>query len=135
MIADLPPLLIVVFGVLLGFALGSFTTCVVYRIPRGLSIWRNDKASAAYRSFCPQCRSVLTARDLLPVLSWLMLRGRCRHCGNPIGVSYVVIEIAVVIMTVIIVGHYGISITAIILCAMLPVLAGLWSFFVLKPRP
>lgn len=134
MIADLPNVLVIVFAVVLGLALGSFTTCVVYRIPRGLSIWRNDKNSAAYRSFCPHCQTPLQAKDLVPVLSWVFLKGRCRYCGKAIGSSYVMIEIVVVLLTVLILAGLGFSAIALLLCASIPVIAGIGSFFVLKPR-
>lgn len=45
------------------------------------------------RSACPHCQTPLTVRDLLPVLSWLALRGRCRHCGQPIGLFYPAVEL------------------------------------------
>jgi leader peptidase (prepilin peptidase)/N-methyltransferase len=87
-----------IFIVILGLALGSFTTCAVYRIPRGISIWRRGSGEGAYRSHCPSCNAVLGARDLIPILSWLVLRGRCRHCGANIGVRYLLIEISVLIL-------------------------------------
>lgn len=131
---DIPLFLTLLVAVSLGLALGSFTTCVVYRIPRGLSIWRQDKNQSSYRSFCPQCKTPLTALDLVPVFSWLFLRGRCRHCGKPIGTAYLMIEVAVLFLVTAIIMQTGISLTGIILCLLIPVLAGVWSFFVLKPR-
>lgn len=65
----------------LGAVLASFVNVVVYRLPRGLSFARG-------RSFCPGCSATLTAQDLVPIFSWLFLRGRCRHCGAPISGRY-----------------------------------------------
>lgn len=79
---------IIVAGVgLLGLAVGSFLNVVIYRLPRGLSI------SRPRRSFCPACGDRLSAGDNVPVVSWLLLRGRCRRCRASIGLIYPVIEL------------------------------------------
>jgi leader peptidase (prepilin peptidase)/N-methyltransferase len=70
-----------------GLVVGSFMTVAVYRIPRGESVVRP-------RSRCPNCGSEIGARDNVPVLSWLLLRGRCRECGEPISAEYPLIELA-----------------------------------------
>lgn len=69
----------------LGLAVGSFLNVVVYRVPLGLSVVRP-------RSACPRCGKPIRSRDNVPVLSWLLLRGRCRDCGEPIAVRYPVVE-------------------------------------------
>ncbi len=66
-----------VLVVLLGLAFGSFLNVCIDRLPRGQSILRP-------RSHCPVCKTVLAARDLVPVLSYLFLRGQCRYCSTPI---------------------------------------------------
>ena len=66
-----------VLVVLLGLAVGSFLNVCIDRLPRGQSILQP-------RSHCPVCKAVLAARDLVPVLSYLLLRGRCRYCSTPI---------------------------------------------------
>ena len=71
---------------LLGAALFSFMNVVAWRLPRG-------KNSLTGRSFCPSCGATLTAADLVPVFSWLCLRGRCRHCGARIPVRYLLVEL------------------------------------------
>ncbi len=71
----------------MGLLIGSFLTVVVDRVPRGGSI-------VAPPSACGACGNRLTAPDLVPVLSWLALRGKCRHCGNKIGIEPIVIELA-----------------------------------------
>ncbi len=73
-------------GFLVGLALGSFVTMLSYRAPRNLSI-------VSPPSQCPHCHTPLKARDLVPVLSWLFERGKCRHCGEKVGVRYVMIEL------------------------------------------
>ena len=72
---------------LLGLSLGSFLNVVIYRLPLGLSLWRP-------RSQCPHCRSPIAARDNIPLLSYLVLRGRCRHCRARIRPRYPAVELA-----------------------------------------
>jgi leader peptidase (prepilin peptidase)/N-methyltransferase len=78
-------LLLDLYALLLGLITGSFLNVVIYRLPRGLS-------SVLPRSRCPSCREPIRALDNLPVLSWLLLRGRCRRCGAPISPRYPLIE-------------------------------------------
>jgi leader peptidase (prepilin peptidase) / N-methyltransferase len=84
----------------LGLVIGSFLTVVVDRVPRGASI-------VAPPSACGACGHRLTALDLVPVASWLVLRGRCRHCGTTIGVEPIVIELATAALFVVFAWHFG----------------------------
>src|SRR5580704_1515708 len=72
---------------LLGLVVGSFLNVVIYRVPRGESI-------VSPRSACPSCGVPIRERDNIPVLSWLMLRGRCRDCNAPISARYVLVELS-----------------------------------------
>ncbi len=74
------------FGV--GASIGSFLNVCVWRIPRGMSLTRPA-------SRCPRCGATIAARDNLPVLGWLLLRGRCRSCAEPISARYPMVEAAV----------------------------------------
>lgn len=76
---------VVVCGVL-GLLIGSFLNVVIWRVPRGESVIRPP-------SHCPGCDAPIAPRDNIPVLSWLLLRGRCRHCGNPISRRYPAVEL------------------------------------------
>ena len=80
------PMVRLVVGIVIGLVLGSFTTMLSYRLPRRLSIITPP-------STCPTCQTQLTPLDLIPVLSWLMNKGCCRHCTAPIGARYMVIEL------------------------------------------
>lgn len=71
---------------LLGLLVGSFLNVVIWRVPRGESIVRP-------RSHCPGCGAEIASKDNVPVVSWLALRGRCRHCSAPISVRYPAVEL------------------------------------------
>lgn len=75
----------VVAAGLVGLVIGSFLNVVVYRTPRRLSVVQPG-------SFCPTCRTPVRSVDNIPVLSWLVLRGRCRSCGTPISARYPLVE-------------------------------------------
>ncbi len=70
-----------------GASIGSFLNVCIYRIPIGLSVVQPK------RSFCPSCRTQIKAIDNIPVINWLLLRGRCRACHVPIPVWYFLIEL------------------------------------------
>ncbi len=76
----------VVFLALLGLVLGSFLNVVAYRLPIGEN-WISE------RSRCPHCKTEIAAYDNIPVVSWLLLRGKCRNCGAPISVRYPLSEV------------------------------------------
>lgn len=82
----LPPWLGATIAILLGAILGSFLNAVIYRLPRGLSLDRPR------RSFCPACQAPIPWYHNLPLLSWLILRGRCASCAAPIPFRYWVVE-------------------------------------------
>ena len=71
---------------LVGALVGSFLNVVIWRLPRGESV-------VSPRSRCPGCGVTLRARDNVPVLSWLALRGRCHACGEPISPRYPLVEL------------------------------------------
>jgi len=69
----------------LGLIIGSFLNVVIWRVPRGESVVQPP-------SHCPACARPVRARDNVPVVSWLLLRGRCRDCREPISVRYPLVE-------------------------------------------
>ncbi len=86
-----------------GLCLGSFVNALVWRLHE-LAGRDGKKLSAADakklsvvngRSMCPQCRHELAAKDLVPLFSWLFLRGKCRYCGKPVSSQYPLVELAV----------------------------------------
>lgn len=80
------------FSVLLGLALGSFANVPIHRWPRGGDVLRPQ------RSACPRCRHPIEARDNLPVVSWVLLRARCRSCSAPIHWRYPVVELVTALL-------------------------------------
>ncbi|MCX7977614.1 MAG: prepilin peptidase [Bdellovibrionaceae bacterium] len=70
---------------LLGLIFGSFANVVIYRLPKGRSVVRP-------RSYCPKCFHSISWAENIPILSWLLLRGRCRHCSSPIHWRYPIVE-------------------------------------------
>jgi leader peptidase (prepilin peptidase)/N-methyltransferase len=81
---------VVALAFVLGLVAGSFVTAVAHRVPRGISI-------AEARSRCPACGAQIAAYDNVPVLSWLLLRGRARCCGARISARYPLTELAVAV--------------------------------------
>jgi leader peptidase (prepilin peptidase)/N-methyltransferase len=95
---------------LVGLALGSFATAAVYRIPRDLSLWKKSK------SFCTSCNTPLGPRDLVPLLSYMLQRGKCRHCAAPIGRRYPAIELSTVILSLLFYTQAAGPLDALLLC-------------------
>jgi leader peptidase (prepilin peptidase)/N-methyltransferase len=82
-----PDAFVVVVAFVLGALIGSFLNVVLWRVPRGESI-------VSPGSHCPECETPLKPVELIPVLSWLMLGGRCRTCGVKISARYPLVELA-----------------------------------------
>ncbi len=80
--------ILAVFATLFGIAIGSFLNVVIYRVPLRRKFWKLNQ-----RSYCPKCRHKLGTLDLVPVLSYLFLRGRCRYCHKPISPQYIAVEL------------------------------------------
>src|SRR6266550_4282072 len=79
--------LIIAFLFILGACVGSFLNVVVWRLPRGESL-------VSPPSHCPKCNHKLAWFDNVPILGWIMLRGRCRYCAAPISPRYPIVEFA-----------------------------------------
>jgi len=84
-----PPEFWVVVCGMLGAILGSYANMAAYRLPRNISTVK------VTRSFCPSCQHQLAWYDNLPLVSYLLLRGRCRYCGKGISIRYLLMEVAV----------------------------------------
>lgn len=87
---------------LLGLLIGSFLNVVVHRVPAGLSV-------VSPPSSCPACSHAVRPRDNIPVLSWLLLRGRCRDCAEPISMRYPLVEAGCAALFVALTLRFGLS--------------------------
>jgi len=91
-----------IFVTVLGAVVGSFLNVCIYRIPAGISIVRPS-------SHCPCCQTPIRFYDNVPVLSFLMLGGRCRHCRAVISLRYPVIELMTALASLLLFLRYGVS--------------------------
>jgi leader peptidase (prepilin peptidase)/N-methyltransferase len=94
--------LVSVFGLLFG----SFLNVCIYRIPRDLSV-------VLPRSFCPECGNSIAAYDNVPLFSYLLLRGRCRACRQPIGWRYPAVELTTAVLFGLVAWRYGLTLSAL----------------------
>lgn len=90
----------------LGLLFGSFLNVCIYRMPRGLSVvWPG--------SACPSCKTSIKFYDNIPVLSWVLLRGRCRHCKAPISYRYMLVELLTAGLFLACYVHLGLTLGAL----------------------
>lgn len=106
---DLPPWLAVsicAWVFIVGSTIGSFLNVVIGRMPEGLSVVKP-------RSRCPVCETQIAFYDNIPILSWLVLRGKCRSCATSISPRYIFIEFLVGLLAVAIALRFGLSLRGI----------------------
>lgn len=94
-------LLTVVVG-LLGLAIGSFLNVVIWRVPRGESVVSPPSA-------CPACDNAIRPRDNVPVAGWLMLKGKCRDCSEPISARYPLVELGTGVLFAVMALRFGLD--------------------------
>lgn len=103
----------------LGLAIGSFMTVVVSRVPAGESVVHP-------RSRCPRCGAEVRSRDNVPVLSWVLLRGRCRSCGERISPRYPLLELttaALVVAAAVVYERPWVAIMIAVFLSLMPAIA------------
>jgi leader peptidase (prepilin peptidase)/N-methyltransferase len=103
---------------LLGLAFGSFLNVCIYRLPLGLSV-------VTPRSACPRCKRLIAFYDNLPVISWLILRGRCRHCKVRISPRYLFVELLTAALFFGCYAYAGLTLTTLKYCVFGFLLLGL----------
>ena len=107
----------------LGAVLGSFASALAYRVSRGQA-WYAIRGKLA-RSHCPSCGTCLRFKDLIPLASWLVCRGKCRYCASNIGISYIMLEIASIVLCLGIYASYGVTLATFFALASVPFLLAL----------
>ncbi|WP_241681090.1 prepilin peptidase [Pseudactinotalea terrae] len=113
----LPSWLLLTYVGLLGAVVGSYLNVLVWRLPR-------EQSTTRPRSACPSCGHAIRWFDNVPVLSWLVLRGRCRDCGTRISVRYPLVEAGVAVLFVALVVLLGPRLSVLSLLAVLALAGG-----------
>lgn len=103
---------------LFGLLFGSFLNVCIHRIPRGESVVFPSSA-------CPNCHKEIKPYDNIPVLSWLILRGRCRNCKTPITPRYMIVELLIGLLFLACYWHFGLSVSAVKYCVFSFLITGL----------
>lgn len=93
---------VVIASTVFGLIIGSFLNVVIYRVPAGKSIVSPGSA-------CPECNTPVVPRDNIPVVSWLVLRGRCRSCRAPISCRYPLVEALTAVLFCLVALRFGAS--------------------------
>ena len=114
----IPDYFFLIAATLLGLNFGSFLNVCIVRLPV-------DESVVKPRSRCPKCGKGIAWYDNLPVLSWVLLRGRCRHCGRPISFQYPLIELTVGAIWLASAWYYGITATGLAGAAFGTILLGI----------
>jgi leader peptidase (prepilin peptidase) / N-methyltransferase len=90
----------------IGLLVGSFLNVVIWRVPRNESV-------VSPRSRCPQCGHEIRGRDNVPVISWLLLRARCRDCGTHVSARYPLVELTTAVLFGLLAWHFGLHVVLI----------------------
>ena len=100
-----------------GLVFGSFYNVIIYRLPIDMSVTKG-------RSMCTSCKTQLRAVDLVPVFSWLFLKGKCRYCGEKISIRYPAVELVTGLLFLISYYIYGLNLEFAAMCS-------LWSMLLI----
>ena len=96
-----------IFVIILGGLWGSFANVCIYRLPI-------NKGVVSGRSFCPNCKKLITWKDNIPIISFLSLNGKCRNCKKKISPQYLLIELITIVYFLVIYHLFGITITTLL---------------------
>ncbi|NPB08210.1 MAG: prepilin peptidase [Aquificae bacterium] len=122
--------LLYLFVFVLGLVLGSFYNVLIHRLPRGESVIHPP-------SHCPECGERIRWRDNIPLISYVLLRGRCRHCGSPISLRYPLVELLSGLLAVLSLYRWGLSEEALfhyVFFSLLLVSSVIdWYYFIIPP--
>jgi leader peptidase (prepilin peptidase)/N-methyltransferase len=99
-VLGLPEYLAYIFVFLFGSAIGSFLNVVIHRVP-------NEESIVFPNSACPKCGSLIRPYDNIPIVSWLLLSGKCRNCKEPISIRYPAVELLTALVFVLVYWRIG----------------------------
>ena len=102
-----PLVMIYAFAFVWGAVVGSFLNVLVYRLPREISVVKTPPSS------CPACSTPIKWFDNIPLVSWVILGGRCRYCTESISVRYPLVELTAGLLAVATVARWGLSVTGL----------------------
>ena len=102
-ITGLPDIVGHIFVFIIGAAIGSFLNVVIHRVP-------NEESIVFPNSACPKCGKAIAGYDNIPILSWLLLRGKCRNCKEPISFRYPAVELLTALTFVVVFGKFGLDV-------------------------
>ena len=114
----LPTIFLYITVFLFGIVIGSFLNVVIYRVPKNENI-------VVVNSHCMNCGYELSWYDLIPIFSWLALRGKCRVCGDKISVQYPLIEALNGVLYMVVFHYFGLSIESLLYCLLFSALLAL----------
>lgn len=114
----LPTILLYIIVFLYGIVIGSFLNVLIYRVPKNENI-------AVVRSHCMNCGYQLEWFDLIPLFSWIALRGRCRVCREKISVQYPLVEALNGVLYLVVFHQYGLSVESLLYCLLFSALLAL----------
>ena len=136
------PILFITVVAILSLVIGSFLNVVIYRLPKMMEKeWQQEYQAyftpeaeadrpakfnlAVPRSACPKCNAQVLAKDNIPVLSWLLLKGKCRNCQAPISARYPAVETLTAVLSATVAWQLGFGLPALVLIAVTWVLVAL----------
>lgn len=127
--SEIPLVLWIIFAGVLGVLVGSFLNVVILRLPaRMAASWEQEAREilqlddeveplppgiVRVRSHCPQCKHALSVMDNIPLVSWLLLKGRCRYCQAKISIQYPIVELLTGVLSAVIVWRMGPGLAAL----------------------
>jgi leader peptidase (prepilin peptidase)/N-methyltransferase len=101
-LTGVPEVVAYIFVFLFGAIVGSFLNVVIHRVP-------NEESIVFPNSACPNCKTAIKAYDNIPILSWLILRGKCRGCGMPISARYPAVELLTALLYLLVYWQVGLT--------------------------
>src|SRR5688500_10239881 len=101
-LTGVPEIFAYIFVFVIGAAVGSFLNVVIHRVP-------NEQSIVFPNSACPNCKTPIKPYDNIPILSWLILRGKCRSCSEPIAARYPAVELLTGFLFLLVYWQTGLS--------------------------